>query len=248
MGGRGRREGTEDTGASQQPSAGPCVLGLGWLRSAARVSCLAGWRVSRTLAQAGPDEEGRGQTSLSLGFAVLLGDGPGGAITPRLEGTWALSVAGMPAVGAGTPAACPATCTRLGGRPPVWSVSLLVSRVAPLPPTLSRWATPAWWEFGRGWPGDQLCVLVPWGRLGGLWALGLTATITHLPVELCPPGGQHVLAEPGGAPAVAPAGGGVQDLHVRIAHHPVHAEAGRLAGLAGLSAADACRNKWEQRP
>lgn len=82
------------------------------------------------------------------------------------------------------------------------------------------------------------------------WSPGLTVpsfhtkqSVTHLPVQPRPPGGQHVLAEPGRAPTAPFPGGGVQDLQVRAAHDPVHAEVGRLSGLANLGAAHACQER-----
>lgn len=70
--------------------------------------------------------------------------------------------------------------------------------------------------------------------------------LTHLSIEPRPPGGEDVLAEPGPAPTAALPGGGIQDLHVRVARHPVHAEVGRLPRPARLGAAHACGNKWER--
>lgn len=48
----------------------------------------------------------------------------------------------------------------------------------------------------------------------------------YLPVKPRPPGGERVLAEPGRAPTAPLPGGGVDDLHVRIAQDPVDAEVG----------------------
>lgn len=95
---------------------------------------------------------------------------------------------------------------------------------------------------GRGRPGASFVPPPPGQtrRLGG--------PVTHLPVEPRPAAGQRVLAEPGRAPAAAPAGGGVQHLQVRGARRPVHAEVGRLAGPPGLGAADPCGNRRGHRP
>lgn len=119
-----------------------------------------------------------------------------------------------------------------------------VSQVMPPPPA----AGPAGSRGEGNRPGSGSCVTCPPGRRpnGFLWALGLGGAITHLAIEPRPPGGEHVLAEPGPAPAAALPGGGVQDLHVRVARHPVHAEVGRLPRPARLGAAHACGNKWER--
>lgn len=82
--------------------------------------------------------------------------------------------------------------------------------------------------------------------LGG-WRASRKGAVTHLSVEPRPPGGEHVLAEPGRAPAAAFPSGGVEDLHVRVARDPVHAEVGRLPRPARLCAAHTCGNKLKQR-
>ena len=63
----------------------------------------------------------------------------------------------------------------------------------------------------------------------------------YLSVKPRPPRGEHVLAEPRGAPAAPPAGGAIDNLHVGVAHHPVHAEVWGLSRLARLGMAHTCR-------
>lgn len=68
--------------------------------------------------------------------------------------------------------------------------------------------------------------------------------VTYPAIQPRPPCRQHVLAEPGGAPAAPPPGGGVDNLQVRAAHDPVHAEGGRLPRLARLGVTHACQGRW----
>lgn len=76
--------------------------------------------------------------------------------------------------------------------------------------------------------------------LGRLPSLPEEERATYLPAQPRPPRGERVLAEPGRAPAAPLPGGGLQNLHVRVAQDPVHTEGGRLSGLACLGAAHAC--------
>lgn len=131
---------------------------------------------------------------------------------------------------------------------------------APSPPdSSSRWPGPGLVEVcgesGKRkqiW-GQFLCHASHWLQAqwhsSGPWPVSRweprAGCVTHLSIQPRPPGREHVLAEPGGAPAAPPPRGGVQDLHVRAAHDPVHAEVGRLPGLAGLGAAHACRERVE---